>query len=128
MNTIEKLKQICEEEEFDYFDPYFLTDIDNWPLIPLYLDYDEDGKPVPEDDPEMEPLDLENWKVTEVGERNLTIQCGGDWQPAHEVKIELNDDDEFVVVDFKESDFSVGEDININKLLGFEDDDFDEED
>ena len=126
MNTIEKLKQICVNEGFEYFVPYFLTESDNWPLIPLYIDYDDDGKPIPEDDPEMEPLNLENWRVTEIGERNMTIKCGGDWQPAYEVKFELNEKDEFVVVEYEECDFSNDEEINMNELLGL-DDSYDED-
>ena len=76
MNIIEKLKEINED---DYFDPYVMIDeIENWPEVE---NEDEDlGS-------ETEPLDAENWKVTEVGEKHLTIKCGGDWQEACEVKI-----------------------------------------
>lgn len=123
MNMIEKLIAINKDE---YFDPYFLcNEARNWPEIPLYEDYDEDGNPIPEDDPEMEPLDLENWKVTEVGDRHLVIKGGGDWQEPHEVKIELNSNDELEVVSFSDTDYGVGDEIDMNELLGFSDEDED---
>ena len=44
MNMIEKLIDINEDE---YFDPYFLcNEAKNWPQIPLYEDYDENGKEI----------------------------------------------------------------------------------
>jgi hypothetical protein len=122
MNIIDKLKEINDEE---YFDAYFLgNETLNWPLIPLYMDYDDDGKPIPEDDPEMEPVDLENWKVVQIGDRHMVIQCGGDWQQPHEIRIELNSNDELEAVSCTPSDFT-GEDIDMDELLGLEDEDDD---
>jgi hypothetical protein len=118
MNIIEKLKEINED---DYFDPYFLlNETSNWPLIPIYMEYDDDGNPIPEDDPEMEPVDLENYKIIEIDERYLIIQGGGDWQQPHEIRIELNSNDELEAVSCVPSDFD-GESINMDELLGYED-------
>lgn len=122
MNIIEKLKEINEDE---YFDPYFLSnETKNWPDIPMYEDYDDEGNPIPEDDPEMEPLDLENWKVVEIDEKYMVIQGGGDWQQPHEVRIELDSNDELIAVSCKPCEFD-GEDIDMDELLelGDEDDD-----
>lgn len=119
MNIIEKLGEINED---NYFDPYYLSNATaNWPLIPLYMDFDEQGNPIPEDDPEMEPLDLENWKFTEIGDRHMIVKCGGDWQQPHEVRIELNSNDELECVSFQLTDYGVSESIDINFLLGYED-------
>lgn len=121
MNIIEKLK----ETTVDYFDPYdAFADIQSWPEIPLYMDYDEDGKPIPGEEDEMEPLDLENFKVTEIGDRHMVIQGGGDWQQPHEVRIELNVDDEFEVTSCIPCGFN-GVDLNMNEILGLEDEDDD---
>jgi len=118
MNMIEKLIDINEDESFD---PYFLSnETKNWPEITLYEDYDDEGNPIHEDDPEMEPLDLENWKVTEVGDRHLIIKGGGDWQQPHEVRIELNSDDELEAVSCSATDYGDDE-INMDDLLGFSD-------
>lgn len=122
MNIIEKLKEINQD---DYFDIYFLgQETQNWPEIPLYMDYDDDGNPIPEEDPEMEPLDLENWKVTEIEDRHMVIQAGGDWQQPHEVRIELNSDDELVAVSCIPSDFN-GPDLEMDEILGLKDEDDD---
>ena len=118
MNIIEKLKEINMDEGFD---PYFLAnETKNWPEIPLYEDYNDDGTPIIEEDPEMEPLDLENWKVTGVGDRYIILQGGGDWQQPHEVRIELQYDDILVAVSCIPCDFN-GPEIEMNELLGLED-------
>jgi len=122
MNIIEKLKEINQD---DYFDAYSLSnDVQNWPEIPLYMDYDDDGKPIPGEDDDIEPLDMENWKVTEIGDRHMVLQAGGDWQQPHEVRIELNSDDELVAVSCVPSDFN-GPDLNMDEVLGLEEEDDD---
>ena len=106
MNIIEKLKEINED---DYFDPYYMIDeINNWPEV----EDEDDG---------IEELDAENWKVTEVGEKHLTMKCGGDWQEPYEVKIKLNENNELEVVSYEPSDFE-GEEVDMDELLGYEED------
>jgi len=122
MNIKEKLQELIQESYFDpyeIFNPYNAKNIKNWPTIPLYMDYDEHGIPIPEDDPELELLDLENWKITEIGDKNITMKCGGDWQQPHEVKIELNSDDELEVISCQPSDFE-GPELDMNEILGLE--------
>lgn len=116
MNIIEKLKILNSDE--DYFDPYFLMDILGWPKIPAYMDYDEDGIPVPEENPDMEELDLENFEFVEIDDRHLIMNCGGDWQNPYEVRIELNSDDELEIKSYKlTEDYGKKDSINIEELL-----------
>lgn len=108
MTILEKIKHI---NEYEWFDPYFISnEVSNWPLIPLNFN----GQPIL--DPEMEPLDLENWKVTEFGDKHIIIQCGGDWQSPHEVRIELNSNDELECTSCNPCDFN-GPDIDMDALL-----------
>lgn len=115
MKIIEKIKMLIEDE---YFDPFLLMDIKNWPNIPLYTEYDENGVPNPDSEFEMEPLDLENFYFAEISDDKMTVKCGGDWQEPHKVIIELNSDDELTVVSFEPSEYiSSTEEIDINTLL-----------
>jgi len=116
MNIKEKLKQDFVED--GHFEPYALTEIANWPTIFLENE-DEDNNEL-----ESEPLDLENCEVVELGERDMTIIGGGDWQMPHRVEIILNDNDELEVV----SCHPLGEDeeyedgLNISEELELEED------
>jgi len=117
MKIIEKLKTLIEDE----FDPFVLMDIKNWPNIPLYAEYDDNNNPIPEDDPEMEPLDLENFYFVEVNDSDMIIKCGGDWQEPHKVVIELDSNNELNVVSFETTEFiSSKEEIDINTLFNYE--------
>ncbi len=101
MTIIEKLKEINED---DYFDPWYLKhSTKNWPKIEVNED--------------MEYLDLENIKFTEIGDNYLILKGGGDWQDPHEVRIELNSDNELEVIYCKPTNYREGDDINISKLL-----------
>lgn len=123
MKMIEKLRELYKDE--DYFDPYILAEeTEDWPEIPedSFDDYDDDDKEDEELDEEkyLEPLDLENYKITEIGDDYLIIKCGGDWQSPYEVKIELNSDDELEVSYYELTDFGEGSEIDMNELLELE--------
>jgi hypothetical protein len=103
----EKLQKFYKK---NYFDTYKMVDeCKQWPEIEENLDYHlEDGKLAigPGDKKYMEPLDLENHQFIEIGDKHLIMQCGGDWQEPHEVKIELNENDELVVVSCQEHEYA----------------------
>jgi hypothetical protein len=103
MTIIEKLKTIFSPGE--YFDPYEL-EIKNWPDI--------------EFDGDMERLDMENWEVTELTDNHMRMKCGGDWQEPYEVRIILNTDNDFEVISWDTTEFGLGDEINMDKLLGLE--------
>lgn len=118
MTLIEKLKTLTTKgyKKELTFNAFKLSKAKNWPTIPEYLDYDENNNPI--DEGYREPLDMENWKITEVANNYLILKCGGDWQEPHELTIVLNEDDELEVISYKKSDFN-GREINMDKLLGF---------
>lgn len=79
------------------FELYGISGINGWPEI----NYTHDGETI------QEPLDLENHGVVEIGENNLTISCGGDWQEPHTVEIKFENGRVFVD-DFYSDDYSDG--------------------
>jgi hypothetical protein len=105
MTIIEKIKEECKDE---YSFPYDM-EVKNWP------DIDYEG--------EQEPLDMENWQVMEINDNYMTMQCGGDWQDPHQIMIELNSNNELEVVSCNPCDYASNGSINIDKLLGFDDED-----
>ena len=112
---IDKLREMVEDGEFT---PWPLTNAKGWPRIPEPIADPED-----EGDPYLEMLDLENWKITHIGERCLTIKGGGDWQDAYEVNVIMNDNDELEVEHFYKTDYHDGQQINMNLLLDLDIDD-----
>lgn len=112
MTVLEKLIKLNNED--DHFNVYYCIqdNVFDWPEI------EDKGYPGPTT--YKEPLDLENWKVTELTDKNMIIKCGGDWQEPHEVCIELDSNNYLTVTSFKRTDYGEGEEIDIDKLMGFD--------
>lgn len=124
MKMIEKLKEIYKDE--DYFDPYLLeSEIENWPEIPEPSDDDDDTDNddvdviyIKNEEQFFEPIDVENFMVTELGDDYLVIKCGGDWQDPYEVRIEISNDN-LTVVSYELTYFE-GDEIDMDEVLEFE--------
>ena len=129
MKMIEKLKEIYKDE--DYFDPYLLeSEIENWPetrvLLPEPSDDDDDTDNddvdviyIKNEEQFFEPIDVENFMVTELGDDYLVIKCGGDWQEPYEIRIEILNDN-LTVVSYELTDFGDADEIDMNEVLELE--------
>lgn len=92
MNTVKDIvrKAIVDGDDIEI---YNLPDVViNWPEVP---------EPDAFDDEEVydEPLDLENWEIISISDKQMVMCAGGDWQEPLTFILEKHDEETLKVID-----------------------------